>query len=155
MGMNRVIHTAGLPVNKKEKETTVVTNPGEVLMNVVDNGEIKLVNATADEVPRPLMIVDYGSTDGMDSPWSDLYRNGWERDIYKVGDQVPHIYPLPGDEVMVMADTNTTWAVGTLVGCNGDGQVKPVTDADTAIGICLEDLVVTDVNQQIKMEVLG
>lgn len=154
MGMNRVIVTAGQPCDKKEKTTDVVTNPGEVLMNVVNGGEIHVTNATASAIPKPLQIVDYSSQYGLNSPWKDVNREDWDRDQYVAGDQIPLVYPRPGCEVMVMAQTNTTWAVGTYVACAGDGQVMPGTDETDSIGICLEDLTVTTVNQMIKMEVL-
>lgn len=154
MGTNRQTITAGDYYSKYELETTVITNPGEVLMNTVDDGEVKLTNATADAIPYPIKVVDYTSVDGMDSPWRNIARTDWERDIYAVGDQVPYIVPYRGMHVMVMADTGTTWQVGDYVACNGDGQVKVGTGPEDSFAICLEDLEVTTINQHIKVEVI-
>lgn len=154
MAKNNVIITAGDFFIQKERRTNVITNPGEVLTPVVVDDEVRMTNAPAEAVTRGWAIVEFSSLYGKETPWKDLNRVEWDKDLYNVGDLIPVVYPLPGYEVNVMSDTNQTYTVGSYVTTTGDGQVKVTTDETQAIGICLEDLVVTDVNQMVKMEVL-
>lgn len=155
MAKNRVILTAGR-ATKKEKRNTLTNhaNPGEIVMNVLEDGELRVDNATADEKPPILQIVDYTSANGLDSPWTNLDRTVWKDDIYKPGDQIPLLYPWPGAEVNVLLGIGVAVSKGDYLTPNGVGQLKVTTDVTTAVGQALEDVDAETYNTYVKMEVL-
>lgn len=155
MAENRVILTAGKAIKKEKKNTlTNHTNPGEIVMNVLESGQLMVDNATADTKPNPLMIVDYTSVNGMSSPWANVRRDVWLDDVYQPGDQVPVLFPYKGSEVNVLLGVGESVSIGEYLTPNGLGQLKATANIEAAVGIALEDVEATDINMYVKMEVL-
>lgn len=158
MAQNNVIVTAGLPPTQTEHvHLTTHTNPGELvqLAKGTVNGEdvVGVVNMAEDAIVG-LGIVNYPSTTGLGNSWKDINKTVWDDDVYEINDQVPVIWPTNGLEVNTMGPTSTTFAKGDYIGSNGQGQIKVASGAETAIGICLEDVEITDTNMLVKWKVI-
>lgn len=152
MAKNRVIVTAGKAIKKEKILLGTHSNPGEIMMNVVDDAQIKVQNATTNVRPMPLQIVDYGSTNGMAGPLNAQHTE-YVGDVYQAGDQIPLLTPYSGSIVNILGAVNTAYNMGDLVTPNGIGQMIVTADPAEAFGMVMEDVPAQAINQYVLVEV--